>query len=150
MSAEITDDELVRRLPNYPIDPCNRAFYQGWLRRQLTLQRCTDCGHWHHPPRPMCPDCWSWNVTAQPVTGRGTVVGLSRLHRRTPVDGSDPVVPHPVVLVDLAEQPGLRLSSTVVDAEQGDDRLRIGAAVELCWLLRDGEPYPAFRLGGGA
>ena len=51
--------------------------------------------------------------------------------------------PHPVVTVELVEQPALRLTSTVVDCATDD--IAIGMQVELTWIERDGVPFPAFR-----
>ena len=35
----------------------------AWLDRKLLINRCDDCGHFHHPPKPVCPDCWSKSLT---------------------------------------------------------------------------------------
>jgi uncharacterized OB-fold protein len=51
-----------------------------------------------------------------------------------------------VVTVELDEQPGLRFTSTVVDANHDD--IVIGARVTLAWIQRDGRPFPVFRLAG--
>ncbi len=138
----ITDTELVDRLPDVLIDGDNKEFYRGWLNRQLLLNRCADCGTWHHPPRPVCPECWSDRVVPTPVSGRGTVHLLIWLRQGPPADGVDYSTPHPVATVELVEQPGLRFTSTVVDATM--DALSIGDPVELTWIERNGEPFPAF------
>lgn len=131
--TEPTDAELVARLAHLPVERDTAAHYRGYLRRELVLNRCTDCGRWHHPMRPMCPACWSWNVAPTPVSGRGTVHLVMLLHQGD-------AAPHPVVTVELAEQKGLRFSGTIVGSEP-----RIGMPVELTWIERNGGPYPAFR-----
>ena len=108
------------------------------------MNRCADCGRWHHPMRPMCPACWSWNVAPTAVSGRGTVHLFMLLHQGPPAEGVDYAkAPHPVVTVQLAEQEGLRFTGTMVGCAL--DEIRIGMPVELTWIERNGSPYPAFR-----
>lgn len=93
----------------------------------------------------MCPACWSWNITAEPVVGRGVIALVTWLHQGPPAPGVDYAeAPHPVVAVELEEQPGLRITSTVVDADR--DAIVVGARVGLDWMDRDGVPAPVFRL----
>lgn len=144
MAVDVTDDELVERFAGYPIDRDSAAFYRGWLAHELRMNRCRACGRWHHPPRPICPRCWSPDVVASPVSGRGTVHLLIRLHQGPPAPGVDYAAgPHPVAVVELEEQPALRFTSTVVDCAVDD--VHIGMPVELTWIDRAGVPFPAFR-----
>lgn len=139
-----SDADLVARLAHLPVDRDTAAHYRGYLRRELLLNRCADCGRWHHPMRPLCPACWSWNVAPTAVGGRGTVHLVMLLHQGPPADGVDYARgPHPVVTVQLAEQEGVRFTSTMVGCEPG--AIRIGMPVELAWIERSGSPYPAFR-----
>ncbi len=146
MSA-LSDAELVERYRGVALDHTNKHFYRGLLDFELRLNRCTDCGWWHHRPKPICPRCWSKNVVPTPVSGRGTIHLAIFLYQGPPADGVDYAAgPHPVVTVELDEQPGLRFTSTVVGA--ANDDIVIGAPVALTWIERDGRPYPAFTLRG--
>src|SRR5262249_36000931 len=119
-------------------------FYGGWLEHERRITRCADCGRWQHPPRPMCPACWSWNMVPTPVSGRGTVHLLIRLHQGPPLDGVDYAAsPHPVVVVELDEQPALRITSTIVNC--APERVEIGMPVQVAWIDRDSIPFPAFE-----
>ena len=140
--TSITDAELVDSLPDVLINGDNKEFYRGWLARELRLNRCENCGTWHHPPRAMCPECWSDRVAPTPVSGHGTIHLLIWLRQGPPADGVDYSTPHPVVTVEMAEQQGLRYTSTVLDAEFGD--IAIGDPVELAWTQRSGVPFPVF------
>jgi uncharacterized protein len=140
--APITDSELADRLPDVLIDGDNKEFYRGWLERELRINRCAACGTWHHAPKPVCPACWSDRLVATRVSGRGTIHLLIWLRQGPPADGVDYSTPHPVVTVELEEQPGLRYTSTVLDA--GMDDIAIGDPVELAWIERNGEPFPVF------
>jgi uncharacterized OB-fold protein len=144
VADQLSDAELVERFAHMPVDHDTKDLYRGWLDRELRLNRCDDCGRWHNPPRPMCPSCWSWNVTATPVSGRGTVHLVMRLHQGPSAEGVDYTKgPHLVVTVDLAEQEGLRFTSTVVNADPAS--VTIGDPVELTWIERNGGPYPVFQ-----
>ena len=72
-AGEASDAELMELLSHLPVERDTAEHYRGYLRRELRMNRCTDCGRWHHPMRPMCPACWSWNVAPTAVSGRGTV-----------------------------------------------------------------------------
>jgi uncharacterized OB-fold protein len=48
------------------------------------------------------------------------------------------------VAVELAEQEGLRFTSTVVGADNQD--VKIGTPVRLAWVERSGSPMPVFEL----
>jgi uncharacterized OB-fold protein len=145
----LSDAELVDRFRAVVVDHDTKEFYRGWLEHELRILRCADCGRWQHPPRPMCPACWGWNMVPTPVSGRGTVHLLMRLHQGPPIDGVDYAAsPHPVVVVELEEQTALRVTSTVVHCDPAT--VSIGMPVELAWIQRDGVPFPAFEPAGRA
>lgn len=151
MAAEpsaVTDAELVERLPRVRIDHDNRHYYRGWMQRQLLINRCESCRQWHHPPKPVCPHCWSRDLRPTEVSGHGTIHLLMLLHQGPPAPGVDySTGPHPVATVELVEQSALRLTSTVVDCAIDD--IAIGMPVDLTWIERDGVPFPAFRPASG-
>lgn len=141
---EVTDEDLVQRFANEPLDRDSAEHYRGRLRGELLINRCQSCRRWHAPPKPVCPECWSPNVAAEQVSGEGTIFMAIFLHQGPPAPGVDYSSPHPVVAVELDEQPGLRFTSTVVGANAED--IRIGARVTLGWIDRDGTPFPVFEL----
>jgi len=141
--SSITDEELLARLPGLRVDHDNKGFYRGWLRRELRLNRCGACATWHHPPRPVCPACWSTDVVPTRISGGGRVHLLIRLHQGPAAAGVSYEGGWPVATVELDEQPGLRFTGGVIDA--GPEDLAIGKRVELAWIERGGEPYPVFR-----
>ncbi len=144
----ITDEELIERFTGYGVDRDSAAHFRGRLERRLLINRCASCGHWHHPPRPLCPECWSRDVTAEPVAGTGTIYLAIFLHQGPPTPGVDYATPYPVVTVELDEQRGLRFTATVVDADNAE--ITIGRRARLTWIERAGVPVPAFRLGEAA
>jgi uncharacterized protein len=144
----ISDEELVARFAGHPIDRDSAAHYRGRLELRLLLNRCGACGTWHHPPRPICPSCWSTVVVPTEVAGTGTIHLVLFLHQGPPAEGVDYTTPYPVVTVELDEQTGLRFTATVVGAP--NEQIAIGKRVALDWIERAGVPVPAFRLDGSA
>ena len=142
--ADVTDAQLVETFSHLRVDRDTAGFYRSWLDHELRMHRCRDCGRWHHPPRPMCPSCWSWNVAPTSVSGRGHVHLLMLLHQGPPAPEVDySAGPYPVVTVALEEQPGLRFTSTVVGCRP--DAIGIGMPVRLAWAERHGAPFPVFE-----
>ena len=139
----LPDEQVLARFPKERIDPDNVGFYRGLLEGELRLNRCRDCGEWHMPQRAVCPRCWSENVVATPVSGRGTVHLLIFLHTGAPIPGVDYAAGHPVATIELAEQKGLRFTATLVNCVRSE--MKIGLPVELTFIERDGRPAPAFQ-----
>jgi hypothetical protein len=149
MPEPVSEAELVERFPWVQISHDNKHMFRGWLEKRLLINRCRDCKHFHHPPKPICPLCWSWNVEPTPVSGRGVVHLAMFLRQGAPAPGVDYAKsPHPVTTIELEEEPGLRITSTVVDTPL--EEIRIGLPVELTWIDRYGAPFPAFRPRKGA
>jgi hypothetical protein len=140
--TEPGDAEVLERFPSVRLDHVNKQYYKGLLRRELLVNRCRACGSWHTPLRPICPSCWSPEVSPVPVSGRGTVHLLTILHQGPAAPGVDYSAGFPLAAIELAEQPGLRVEATVLDCPRA--QLRIGLEVELTWIDRDGAPWPAF------
>lgn len=139
----ISDEELLERWPGVRVDHDNAAHYRGMLEQRLLINRCAECRTWHHPPRSVCPRCWSNAVRAEEVSGRGTVAMLTFIHQGSSRAGVDYSNGYPAAAVELVEQAALRVTGTLVDMTR--EEMRIGAAVELTWLEVGGRPALAFR-----
>jgi uncharacterized OB-fold protein len=148
VSGLISDGELVTRFAGYRVNHDSAEHFRGRLERRLLINRCRQCGTWHHPPLPICPACWSTDVQPTEVAGTGSIHLLVFLHQGPPAPGVDYSTPHPVATVELDEQPGLRFTSTVIGA--ANDEIGIGRRVRLDWIERAGLPLPVFRLEGTA
>ncbi len=144
MNEQLDDTALSQRFPWVRLDHDTKNLFRAWLDRRFVITRCDDCRRYHHPPKPVCPACWSSALTLTPVSGRGTAHLVMLLHQGAPAPGVDyGKGPHPVVTVELEEQEHLRFTSTVVDCPPED--VRIGMPLELVWIDRYGAPFPAFR-----
>jgi uncharacterized OB-fold protein len=98
-------------LPLPEITDDNRAFWTGGGEGTLLIARCTSCGYYLHPPTPRCPRCLSGAVEPQAVSGRGHVYTFT-INRRAWVPELE--VPFVLAVVELEEQPGLRLLTNIV------------------------------------
>jgi uncharacterized OB-fold protein len=89
----------------------NRHFWTGGSEGALRFLRCLDCGYYLHPPNPVCRRCMSENLEVATVSGLGHVVSYTVNHQpwRPGVD-----VPYNIAIVELVEQPGLRLTTNLV------------------------------------
>ena len=99
----------------------NRDFWTAGARHELRFWRCGDCGFYIHPPQPLCPRCHSKRMATEAVSGRATLASYSINHQPW-MPG--PELPYVVAIVEIAEQPSLRLTTNLVHCPH--DRIRIG------------------------
>jgi uncharacterized protein len=100
------------------------AFWRGGAVGELRIQRCQDCQWWLHPPLPMCPRCHGRELAPEAVAGTGTVYSFT-VNRYQWTPALEP--PYVIAEVELDEQPGLRLLTSVV----GCDKVTIGMPVRV-------------------
>jgi len=144
VTTGMSDLDLVTAYAPLSVDRDNADLYRGWLARELRVRHCRGCDHTFLPFRPVCPQCWSFDVDHRIVAGTGTIHLMMLLHQGPAAPGVDYTAgPYPVAVVELDERPGLRITATILDATPAD--LVIGRRVALTWFERNGAPLPAFR-----
>jgi uncharacterized OB-fold protein len=116
----MTMDE--RPLP-FP-DDASSPFWEACRRRELVIQRCVGCKTLRFPPRPMCPRCQSMECAWLAASGRGTIYSFVVAHAPV-LPAFQARLPMTIVLVELDEDPQLRMVGNVVGEP------RIGARVEV-------------------
>ena len=128
--------------PRPRIGPDNAPFWDGCRAHRLMLPSCDACRKAHLPPGPVCPFCFSGNITWQAASGRGHISTFTVVHKAWfPAFQNE--TPYNVVQVELDEGP--RLTSRIIDADQ--QRLRIGQRVEVVFTDIDEElTLHAFRI----
>lgn len=134
MSATIPE----RTLP--AIDKDNAAFWTWGKQGRLAIHRCTDCGHYVHPPVPFCPACEGRHVAPEAVSGRGHIVTFT-INHKVWVPGLP--VPYVLALVAIAEQADVRLACNIVDCDPKD--VRFGMPVEVVFEAAGELSIPLFR-----
>src|SRR5438552_14034967 len=89
-----------------------RPFWDGCRERALRMPRCT-CAEYVWYPQPRCPTCRSDRITWTPVSGRATLFTWTTVYRSF-VPGHAARVPYVTGLVELVEDPKLRLATFIV------------------------------------
>ena len=120
----------------------SRFFWDAANKHRLVIQRCDDCSYYIHWPQVRCPKCGAERLSAAEVSGKGTVYSFTIVHHVFhPGFAAD--VPYSLALIELAEQPGLRLVTNIVECANED--VRVGMPVEVVFEDRDGYTVPQFR-----
>lgn len=137
----LDDAHVFDLYPGIQLTRDNIEHYRALAQGKLVINRCHDCHYWIYPHRPLCPECWSWNVTPHEVSGEGTVFMFTLLYQlRDPKSMIHE--PEPVAAVELAEQKGLRYLSRIVDCAPED--IVHDMPVRLVWLEEGDHLWPAF------
>ena len=122
------------------INDDNRDFWTAGRDRELRIVRCNDCGYYIHPPSPRCPRCLGDDVGPSPVSGRGRVYTFT-VNRRAWSPGLE--VPYVIAIVQLDEQPDLRLMTNIVACSADEVAIDMPLRVE---FREQGEAFvPVFR-----
>ena len=132
-----TDDPLLHRPIPSP-DLSAQFFWESGKDGRLRIEQCSQCSYLCHPPTGHCPRCGSDQCSPREVSGRGTVYSYTVNYQEW-VPGQ---VPYAIVIVELDEQQGLRLTSNMFGCEPG--AVAIGVRVEVAFLHRHGYFYPVF------
>lgn len=120
----------------------NREFWTGGRDGELRIIRCNDCGYCIHPPSPRCPRCLSDDVEPHAVSGLGRVYTYT-VNQRAWSPGLE--VPYVIAIVQLDEQPDLRLMTNIVGCDPDQIAIDMPVRVE---FREQGEAYvPVFRPG---
>jgi uncharacterized OB-fold protein len=123
-------------------DDISGFFWEGARDGRLLVQRCSRCSCYQYPPDVVCLNCQSSELVPTEVSGRGALYSYAVVDRPFHA-GFVNAVPYIVGLVDLPEQPGLRMLTNIVDADPGT--LRIGMALEVVFEPRGELALPQFR-----
>lgn len=125
------------------LTPATEWFWTSGADGQLRIQRCQDCQTFVHPPVPICPVCRSRNWEPTVVSGRGTIIGVTVNRHQWHPDFTPPYV---IAVVALAEEPTVRLTTNIVDADP--DQVTIGQEVTVTFEHHEDVWLPLFALTG--
>lgn len=135
--------EYKKPLPSGGMDA--EPFWASCRQHAMALERCSACGHFRYPPRPLCPSCHGAESEWRPVSGRGRVyVPLTMYRGPTPAFAEE--VPYNVSMIELEE--GVRIWSNVVGCDPAT--VKIGDDVEIVYEdVTDSVTLPKFRRSAG-
>ncbi|MCW2717886.1 OB-fold domain-containing protein [Pseudonocardia sp.] len=120
--------------------PESLPFWTGGERGELLICRCRSCGHWFHPPAPACFRCRSTEVGPEPASGRGSVAAFT-INRQPWIPGFAP--PYVVAMIEITDEPGVRVVSNVVDVPVED--VHVGMEVAVFFEQHEDVWVPLFR-----
>jgi acetyl-CoA acetyltransferase/uncharacterized OB-fold protein len=133
----------LSQIPGRPlptVTALNEYFWTAGAEGQLRLQECQGCNALIHPPQPVCRYCRSHDIGVRAVSGRGSLAGFTVNHRFGFPDLPPPYV---VAEVAIAEDPRVRLTTNIIDADPAS--LELGQPVEVAFQQLDDVWLPVFR-----
>jgi hypothetical protein len=117
-----------------------RPFWTGGAEGQLLIHHCDACGQYFHPPAPVCRACGGRDVSPRPVSGRGVVRAFTINRQAWTPELAEPYI---VAIIELADQPGLRLLSNVVGG--APEETEVGMPVQVVFEQQDDVWIPLFE-----
>ena len=130
-------DTPFRVLPR--LDDETGFFWTSGKDGKLRILRCEACRYLVHPPAPVCPQCFGRALSPDALSGRATVATFTVNHH--PWDGS--TEPWVVALVELDEQPDVRLMTNIVGIDP--EEVAIGMPVQVVFEDHDPVFVPLFE-----
>lgn len=118
----------------------NRHFWTGGAEGVLRFLRCDKCEAWVHPPQPVCPRCHGKDLAPRDVSGRATVYSFTVNHKAWMPGPAEPYV---IAVVEIAEDPSVRLTTNLVNVAPED--VRIGMPVRVVFEEREDVWIPLFE-----
>jgi uncharacterized protein len=119
---EILDDDSLP-VPEPVIDTDTAGYFAAAREGRLMIGRCNSCAAPIWYPRPMCPECHSFDTGLEEASGRGRIYTFAVIRRAAaPYNNLPPFV---LAYVELEEGP--RVMTNVVDCDP--DSLEIGQEV---------------------
>ena len=103
-------------------------FFAGCRAGELRIPRCDACGAWNWYPPLFCKRCGAPGPRWTRVSGRATLFTWTVVHRAFD-DTFKARVPYLTALVELEEDPSLRLATLLVDVDR--NALRLGLPLEV-------------------
>jgi len=107
------------------LDARTRDFFTAGV---LTLQQCKQCEHIQHPPEDVCESCQSFELGSFASAGLGRIESVAVVTQAVHTLLADRV-PYAIVLVSVADAPGILIAGNVVGKEP--DAIEIGDPVRV-------------------
>ncbi|WP_010304319.1 Zn-ribbon domain-containing OB-fold protein [Kurthia senegalensis] len=142
--TEETKVQYAKPIPLKTID--NAPYWDAADQHELNLQKCTDCGHYAHPPGPACAHCGSENVVweNQGSSIEGTVYSYVVSYRPF-LPGFEEDLPLVIAVVELAHIPEVKIIANILNATP--DQVDIGTSVKMVWeKINDERAIPQWEL----
>src|SRR5262249_5693992 len=123
------------------LEPRTEAFWRACRAGRLEFTRCVPCQHLIHPSRPICPKCRGHDLDVATVSGRAHVHSYTVNHQGW-YPGQE--VQYVIGLVELVEQPHLRLMTNIINCSL--DQVHIGMPLRVVFeTVSDDVALPMFE-----
>ena len=120
----------------------DKGFWEATKRHEPVCQRCKGCGTWLWHPLVQCPQCQSFDLGYDRISGRGKLFSYSIVMYNPSPAWSD-AVPYVVATVEMEE--GIRMKFHLVNCDL--DAVKVGLPVKMIfadvtpeWTLPQFEP----------
>jgi len=120
----MTTETYLKPVPDITHE--SKPYWDGLKEGRLLLQKCGQCGKIRHYPRPLCDECFTFEVTWIEASGRGTVHSWTITHHAFN-PGFKLELPLVLVTVDLEE--GVRMQVPLRSAK--DESIKLGVPVQI-------------------
>jgi uncharacterized OB-fold protein len=110
--------------------PLTQFFWDAVDAHHLLILRCQGCGHYVHYPRPICNRCRSMDLVPAPVSGAAILYSYTLVIQAFHPYFVDKL-PYVYAVVELPEEPGLRLTTNIIECDEPD--LRIGMPLQVAF-----------------
>ena len=120
------------------------GFWEAAKRHEPVCQRCGECGTWLWHPLVQCPQCLSFNLAYDKISGRGKLFSYS-IVKYNPSPAWSDAVPYVVATVEMEE--GIRMKFHLVNCALED--VKVGLPVKM--IFNDVTPectLPQFEPAG--
>jgi len=111
-------------------------FYKFLTENKLMAAQCRECGAKFLPPRSICTDCYSKNLSWIQLKPRGKLVTYTIIY--VAPQKFQPFIPYAYGIVELEN--GLRLPGMIRDAEH--EKIKIGMELEVAFESTAAEDWP--------
>jgi uncharacterized OB-fold protein len=122
------------------INDLNRDYFDGCAMGELRVRLCRSCGARFRFAHEACPQCWSFDLGHEAVSGRGKVSHFCVVHQ-APYEAFDDVAPYVLALIELDE--GVRMMSNVTGCPP--EEVKIGLPVKVRFEQRGPVSLPMFE-----
>ena len=120
----MTTETYLKPVPDITHE--SKPYWDGLKEGRLLLQKCGQCGKIRHYPRPLCDECFTFEVTWIEASGRGTVHSWTITHHAFN-PGFKLELPLVLVTVDLEE--GVRMQVPLRGVK--DESIKLGVPVQI-------------------
>lgn len=111
-------------------DEVSAPFWSAAGEHRLVVQRCLACQDLQYPPEFTCQRCHADDLSFSEVSGRGRVYSFATVDRAFHAGFADRL-PYVVAMVELEEDPRVRLFTNIVDTDPGE--VAVGMPVEVAF-----------------